>query len=87
VATRIGPANAVPQRLPMRAALDGYTRWPAYASFEEQRKGQIAPGMLADLVILSTDLLGKTPTKASDIIVETTIFDGKVVYERTSGHR
>ena len=82
VATRTGPSNAVPQRLPMRAALDGYTRWPAYASFEDQRKGQIAPGMLADLVILTTDVLAQTPAKASDIVVETTIFDGKVVYER-----
>jgi predicted amidohydrolase YtcJ len=84
VATRTGPPTAVPQKLSMRSALDGYTRWPAYASFEDQRKGRIAPGMLADLVILSSDLLAQTPAKASDIVVETTIFDGKVVYERTS---
>jgi predicted amidohydrolase YtcJ len=83
VATRTGPASAVPQRLPMRSAIDGYTRSPAYASFEDQRKGRIAAGMLADLVILSTDLLAQTPAIASDIIVETTIFDGNVVYERT----
>ena len=70
VATRTGPAAAAPQKLPMRAAIDGYTRWPAYASFEEQRKGTIAPGMLADLVILSTDLLAQTPAKASDIVVD-----------------
>lgn len=81
-ATRTGPRGAVPQQLPMPAALDGYTRWAAYASFEEHRKGTIAPGMLADLVILSTDLLARTPAKASDIVIETTIFDGKVVYER-----
>ena len=63
VATRTGPSNAVPQRLPMRAALDGYTRWPAYASFEDQRKGQITPGMLADLVILSTTFLRRLPPR------------------------
>lgn len=81
-ATRTGPANAVPQRLPMRIAIDGYTRWPAYASFEEQRKGTLAAGMLADVVVLSTDLLAQTPAKAADIVVEATIFDGQVVYER-----
>jgi hypothetical protein len=83
VATRTGPPNAAPQRLPMRLAIDGYTRWPAYASFEERRKGTLAPGMLADIVVLSTDLLAQPPAKAADIIVQTTIFDGKVVYERS----
>ena len=81
-ATRIGPPNAVPQRLPMRLAIDGYTRWPAYASFEEQRKGTLAEGMLADVVVLSTNLLAETPAKAADIVVDATIFDGQVVYER-----
>jgi predicted amidohydrolase YtcJ len=81
-ATRTGPPNAVPQRLPMRIAIDGYTRWPAYASFEEQRKGTLAAGMLADVVVLSPDLLAQAPAKAADIVVEATIFDGQVVYER-----
>ena len=81
VATRTGPPTAAPQRLSMRAAIDGYTRWPAYASFEDARKGALAPGMLADLVILSSDLLAHTPDKPADIVVTMTIFDGKVVYE------
>lgn len=84
VATRAAAAGAAPQRLPMSAAIDGYTRWAAYASFDDQRKGRIAPGMLADLVILSSDLLAQTPATAADVVVETTIFDGKVVYERTA---
>jgi predicted amidohydrolase YtcJ len=67
----------------MNAVLSAYTRGPAYASFEEQRKGLLAPGMLADLVVLATDALAQSPAKATDIVVETTIFDGKVVYERT----
>lgn len=82
-ATRTGPPNAPPQRLPMRAALDGYTRWPAYASFEEARKGTLAPGMLADVVILSRDVLADTAAGAGEVTVETTIFDGAVVYERS----
>jgi predicted amidohydrolase YtcJ len=81
-ATRTGPPNAVPQRLPTRLAIDGYTRWPAYASFEEQRKGTLTEGMLADVVVLSPDLLAQTPAKAAGIVVDATIFDGQVVYER-----
>jgi predicted amidohydrolase YtcJ len=81
--TRTDPPNAVPQRLPMNAVLSAYTRAPAYASFEEQRKGTLAPGMLADIVVLATDALSEPSAKATDVVVETTIFDGKVVYERT----
>jgi predicted amidohydrolase YtcJ len=80
--TRNGPPAARPQRLDVGAAIDGYTRWPAYASFEEHRKGTLAAGMLADVVVLSTDLLEKGPATASEIDVDFTIFDGKVVYER-----
>lgn len=81
-AARTGPPNAADQKLPMRDVISGYTRWPAYASFEEWRKGTLAPGMLADLVVLSADLLARRPATATDVVVETTIFDGKVVYEK-----
>ncbi len=81
-ATRTGPANAASQKLTMRDALDGYTRWPAFASFEEQRKGTLAPGMLADVVILTDDIQARLPATAADVVVAATIFDGKVVYEK-----
>ena len=83
VTTRKGPANEPDQKLPMSEAIDGYTRWPAYASFEEQRKGTLAAGMLADIVVLSTDVFTKPPMKAGDVVVNSTIFDGRVVYERS----
>ncbi|GAB3734606.1 amidohydrolase [Hymenobacter agri] len=38
-------------------ALRGMTTWAAHAAFEEKRKGQIKPGMLADFVVLDTDLM------------------------------
>jgi len=38
-------------------ALRGMTTWAAHAGFEEKRKGQIKPGLLADFVVLNTDLL------------------------------
>ena len=68
--------------MPSTDVLTAYTRAPAYASFEEQRKGTLATGMLADIVVLATDIVAQPPAKPSDVLVETTIFDGKVVYER-----
>ncbi len=72
------------QRLTLQAALDAYTAGPAYASFEEHRKGAIAPGMFADLVILSRDIFALPPDRLLDAEVDVTIFDGKVVYRRSS---
>jgi predicted amidohydrolase YtcJ len=69
------------QKLPLVAAIEAYTRGAAYASFDDQRKGTLLPGTLADIVILSTDLFA-TPVKPLDSTVETTIFDGRVVYSR-----
>ncbi len=66
----------------MTAAIDGYTSGAAYASFDERRKGTLAPGMLADITILSTDIFVGPPERFLDARVETTIFDGKVVYAR-----
>ena len=78
-------AGAQDQKLPLTDAIDGYTRWPAYASFEEQRKGTFAPGMLADIAILSTDIIAHPPQKPADLIVDTTIANGAVVYRRDVG--
>jgi predicted amidohydrolase YtcJ len=73
------------QKLPLTAAIDGYTSGAAYASFDEQRKGTLAKGMLADLVILSTDIFATPAERLLDAKVEVTIFDGKVVYNRAEG--
>jgi predicted amidohydrolase YtcJ len=81
-ATRVSQPGGPEQVMPVPDAIRGYTSWPAYASFEEQRKGILAPGMLADIVILATDIVATPPAKATDVVVDTTIFDGKVVYER-----
>lgn len=70
------------ERLSLQTALEAYTREGAWASYDEQRKGVIAPDMLADLVILSTDVFDAPPTSILDTRVEVTIFDGRVVYRR-----
>jgi predicted amidohydrolase YtcJ len=71
------PEEAVsPQR-----ALEMYTINAAYASFEENYKGSISPGKLADVVILSNDPTGVPPERIKDIKVEMTIIGGEVVWE------
>jgi predicted amidohydrolase YtcJ len=62
-------------------ALAMYTINAAYASFEENIKGAIAPGELADMVILSADPLKALPELIKDIKVEMTILDGRVVWQ------
>jgi len=62
-------------------ALEMYTTNAAYASFEENIKGPIAPGRLADMVILSADPLKSPPEQIKDIKVEMTIIDGRVAWE------
>ncbi len=70
------------QRLTLEEALRAYTQGSAYAAFEENEKGTIASGKLADLVVLSEDLFQIPPDQIKDVQVATTIVGGKVVYEK-----
>jgi predicted amidohydrolase YtcJ len=69
-----------PDALP--AVLDAYTAQSAYASYDEGRKGTLAPGMLADIVVLSNDIFRNPAQSLKETAVTVTIFDGKVVYQR-----
>jgi predicted amidohydrolase YtcJ len=69
------------ERISAQQALTMYTTNAAYASFEENIKGSIADGKLADLVVLSADPLKSPPERLKDIRMEMTIIDGKVVWE------
>ncbi len=63
-------------------AIRCYTRWAAYGAFEENEKGTIETGKLADLTVLSRDIM---QVPASDILttdVEMTIVDGKIIYRK-----
>ena len=75
-------ARATSPALSLKAAIDAYTIGASYASFDEQRKGSITPGMLADIVVLSNDIFAKTALPLSSTTVAVTIFDGKIVYRR-----
>jgi predicted amidohydrolase YtcJ len=74
-------ATARPAAMKLKPALDAYTSSGAWGSFDDQRKGSIAPGMLADLVVLSADVL-EAPGKLETASVAVTIFDGKIVHRR-----
>ncbi len=66
----------------MEEAIRGYTRNGAYITFEEDVKGTLEPGKLADMIVLSDDLLTIDPERILDVVVEKTIVAGRVVFER-----
>jgi len=70
------------ERITVDDALRLYTINGAYASFEENVKGSIEAGKLADLIVLSHDPRTVPPSKIKEIRVETTIMGGRVVYAR-----
>jgi predicted amidohydrolase YtcJ len=70
------------EKLTVAEAVHGYKVQGAYASGEEQIKGSIEPGKLADLVILSDDILPTDPIDIQHAKVDMTTFDAKVIYER-----
>ena len=67
-------------RLALMAAIDAYTSHAAYVEFDDETKGALAPGRLADFVVLATDVFSTPPTGAADLAVVTTVFGGKVVF-------
>jgi predicted amidohydrolase YtcJ len=78
-----GPEGWIPaQRLSVAEAVRAYTLGAARASGEERRKGSLAPGKLADLVVLSHDIFEIEPMEILEARVEITVLGGRVVYER-----
>ncbi len=76
------PDGWVPsQKISVEEALHAYTTGAAYASFEEDQKGQLAPGMLADFVVLDRDLFTIEPEEIRDVRVLRTVAGGRTVYE------
>jgi predicted amidohydrolase YtcJ len=70
------------QKISIEDAIKCYTINSAYAGFEENIKGSIEVGKLADLIVLSDDILTIDPVKIKDVKVEMTIFDGKIIYKK-----
>ena len=70
------------ERLHAKDCFRAYTVGAAYAQFEEQRKGTIAPGMLADIIVYPKDLNQTQPEKILSIPVVMTFVGGKIVYQQ-----
>jgi hypothetical protein len=77
------PNGWVPeQKITVAEAIRAYTMGSAYASFDDKIKGSIEPGKLADMVVVSDDILSVPAVEIEKTRVETTVFDGKVIYRR-----
>ena len=71
------------QRMTREEALRHLTIWPAYASFREQLLGSITVGKLADLVVLSQDIMTIPAQDIDDTRVDLTVVGGKIVFEHS----
>jgi hypothetical protein len=69
------------QKLTIHQAIAAYTTGSAYAEFAEKQKGTVAPGMLADFVVLDRDLTAIPPEKILGTRVLRTVVGGMTVYE------
>jgi len=70
------------ERLTVEEALRAYTAGSAFAAFEENQKGTIARGKLADLVVLSDDVFKLPAEKIQYTYVTVTVVGGRVVYQK-----
>ena len=69
------------QKITMEQAISAYTTGSAFAQFAEKDKGVLAPGMLADFVVLDRDLAAVAPAKVLETKVLRTVVGGKTVFE------
>lgn len=71
------------ERISVESALRAYTIHNAFAEGQENRKGRLAPGFLADLVILDQNPLTVLPEDLPSVRVDLTMVDGRIVFERS----
>ncbi len=80
--TRSGDILGPSQRVDAATALKAMTLWPAWQHFEEDRKGSIEVGKLADFVVLSDDPLAVDPETLDQLQVVETIKKGETIFRR-----
>ncbi|KUO19530.1 amidohydrolase [Streptomyces dysideae] len=81
-----GRPSGPEQCVDLAEALRAYTANPARQDFAEDWKGSVEPGKVADLCVLDRPLLGLDPHEITDVEVDLTVFDGRVVHERWGSH-
>ena len=79
---RNGEAFYPEQRMTREEALRSYTLWAAYAAFQEKEKGSLTPGKLADVTVLSRDILTVPEEEIPGTEVVYTIVGGRVAWPR-----
>ena len=84
-ASRTGRVLGPEHRVPVETALKALTIWPAWQHFEEDSKGTIEVGKLADFVILSDNPTTVPPETLADLTVLETIKEGVSIYKRPEG--
>jgi hypothetical protein len=80
--TRTGQVVSPEEAISVMEAIRLYTWNGAYLGKEEDLKGSIEPGKLADLIVIDRDILNIDSEEIKDIQVLTTLVDGKIVYQR-----
>ena len=70
------------QRISLEKALRAYTWGAAYGAFEEDVKGTIEPGKLADFSVIDTDLFSTSPDQWLKAEMVMTVVGGKIVFEK-----
>lgn len=71
------------QRMTRAEALKSFTLWAAYAAFEEDRKGSLEPGKLADLIVIDRDIMTCPPLDIPQTQVLRTVIGGETVFVRS----
>jgi len=70
------------QKITVEEAIQAHTLTSAYSAYDEDRMGSITPGKLADIVMLSDNILKIDPDGIKDVAVEMTMVDGTIVYQK-----
>lgn len=77
--TRSGDILGPDERVPVEVALKAMTLWAAWQHYEDDRKGSLAPGKLADMVLLDADPVTIDPDRLAGIKVTDVYRDGRPV--------
>lgn len=75
------------QKLSVAEAIEAYTMGSAYAEFQENEKGSITPGKLADMVLLGEDIFSIEPARIRNVKLLKTFVGGKMVWDATENKR
>ena len=77
--------NVPGEALTREQAVAAYTRGAAYAAFAERERGTLAPGMLADLAVLSQDVFTVPPNALPTTTSLLTIVGGRILHDAMTG--